>query len=649
MPPRARPWPLLVLIVALVALGAVACVGDDGPQLVDVTDATPRELERGDRLDVSGRGFPEGKRAHLVLRGSLLRPAHPPQHDVEIEVAATGASPGRVSVDVDEALEATLCGTGESASPTTFEGDLLVVFPGASPASLPITGALRGVRLDFRGPPPRRAALVAREAEGARLLAFVGIEPSDELPPGGGLAVAAVRPASPADRAGIVPGDVLTRFEGARLRSRADLVPAGAMPVGHVAVRRVDAAPGDPDVVRAVSLAGFRPAAAADLLVPALLLGGLAALLLVLQPPWGRAIAAVERRVLERLRASLLRDASGRRALRGAPLRRGLAAPVLAALRAVLAEDVAPAPERDLGTAPTLAFLGLSALFAALPFGPARFGIEPDAAVLFVGAVAVLVVVALLAARDARGRWSPASALVDAAHVVSLELPGAVAIAAVVAATGSLRVDDVVRAQGGAPWHWLAMEVPGGLVLLVAWLATALADRSGAAPPLPEAAHDPPAPAPARGLRPVFLLLADGAHAFLVAALAAALLLGGWRLPGVAPHRQDASFALQATGAALYLAKTWALVLALRAARQALPRLPLRTVARAARWAFVPLAAIGVGLASLWSQLAPEPAVRTGVAAAACAVALLVAGRVALRVRASLQRPAGPARLSPLV
>ena len=53
------------------------CVSTEAPpQLLNVLDFAPREAEVGDRLEVIGSGFPEGKTAHVVFKGTLYRPGH---------------------------------------------------------------------------------------------------------------------------------------------------------------------------------------------------------------------------------------------------------------------------------------------------------------------------------------------------------------------------------------------------------------------------------------------------------------------------------------------------------------------------------------------------------------------------------------------
>src|SRR3954470_8287432 len=183
----------------LVLLACVGCVTVDAPpQLLNVLDFAPREAEVGDRLEVIGTGFPEGKPAHVVFKGTLYRPRKKPIKGTEIDVDASSTSADRIEMIFTEGLQTAFCGGGDQAIHTTFQGDVIVSFPASTPGALPITGSARGVRVDFRPPTARRAVVQAREDEGQRALEFMGLTVADDSPSAGGLLVTAVRPASQA-------------------------------------------------------------------------------------------------------------------------------------------------------------------------------------------------------------------------------------------------------------------------------------------------------------------------------------------------------------------------------------------------------------------------------------------------------------------
>src|SRR4051812_24574719 len=134
---RSSRWPHLVLALAVVlaafgssALLALGCnAAEPAPQLLDLLDFTPREVEVGDRLEVIGSGLPEGRPAHVSFRGTLRRPGKEPVRSFEADADAASTSADRVQMVLTEALQETFCGAGEQAEHTTFEGDVVVSFP----------------------------------------------------------------------------------------------------------------------------------------------------------------------------------------------------------------------------------------------------------------------------------------------------------------------------------------------------------------------------------------------------------------------------------------------------------------------------------------------------------------------------------------
>src|SRR5215510_16603744 len=95
-----------VLTVFAVLAGS-GCVSTEAPpQLLNVLDFAPREAEVGDRLEVIGAGFPEGKTAHVVFKGTLRRPGRKPVKGVEIDVDAANSTADKVDMMFTEGLEA---------------------------------------------------------------------------------------------------------------------------------------------------------------------------------------------------------------------------------------------------------------------------------------------------------------------------------------------------------------------------------------------------------------------------------------------------------------------------------------------------------------------------------------------------------------
>ena len=131
-----------VLSFLLVLLGT-GCARDPAPPLLDVTEVTPHEVERGERLEIRGRGFGEGHEAHLTFRGVLHRPGEEPEL-ATLETSAPATSEEAVELAIDEKVEALFCRDGDRLEHTTFTGDLEVAFAPAMVGAPPVSaGAAR--------------------------------------------------------------------------------------------------------------------------------------------------------------------------------------------------------------------------------------------------------------------------------------------------------------------------------------------------------------------------------------------------------------------------------------------------------------------------------------------------------------------------
>src|SRR5258706_14993561 len=118
---RERLFAFVLTILGLLAWSG--CVSTEAPpQLLNVLDFAPREAEVGDRLEVIGAGFPEGKTAHVVFKGTLHRPGRKPIKGVEIDVDAASSSADKVDMMFTEGLQTAFCGSGDDAAHTTFRG-----------------------------------------------------------------------------------------------------------------------------------------------------------------------------------------------------------------------------------------------------------------------------------------------------------------------------------------------------------------------------------------------------------------------------------------------------------------------------------------------------------------------------------------------
>jgi NADH-quinone oxidoreductase subunit H len=589
------PHRFLVTAAALfVLLGALlGCQKETIPQLIQVLDFQPRDAEVGDRLEVIGTGFPQGKTAHVVFHGDLNRPGERALHDQTIEADGTVTSPEQIELIFTEGLEGMFCGVGDKATHTTFEGDVEVSFTAIAPGAPPVTGLLHKVSLDMRPPTARRAVVEARAAEGERALAFMGVTVAPSSPAAGGLLVEAVEPGSPADGARVLAGDLITVFDGVRVLSKADVAPSGAEPFAYLGVRHPGATA---DETIPIPIDKFKPAPPGDLLGALLVLGVAAAIILLFMAPTAGIITWVERRVSARMQSRIGPNRAGPQ---------GFLVWIADGIKSIVKEDIVPTDSDKplFRLAPYLVFAGVSATFCVMPFGQYLIAADLDIGILFIVAVTSLVTIGLMTGGWAsNNKYSMLGGIRSAAQIISYEVPGAVAIVCIVMMTGSLRLQEIIRAQGGYPWQWFMFRNPVTFALFFLYFTTALAEGNRAPFDLPEAESELVAGYSTEysGMRYLFFFFAEWANVFVMCGIATALFLGGWQLPGVDPAQQEAHFGLELAGSVLFLTKAWFLIFVVIWIRWTLPRVRIDQMMNLCWKWFVPLSFGAFMLTALW-------------------------------------------------
>ncbi len=638
-----RAWALLIVMALLGALAGCRAA-DAPPNLLNVLDVAPRDVDVGDRLEVIGSGFPEGKPATLGFHGTLHRPGDKPR-DIDLEVPAQATSPNRISVMLTEELQAELCGKGDDARHTTFRGDVVAAFAPRNAGAPPVTGTVHEVVLDVTAPTLDDSVVKEREAEGQSALSFLGIHAEADTETSA-LRIKSLDKQGRAERAGLRPGDVLIDFDGVRVRSASDVIPSGAKRFAKVSVQRGELR--EP-VVRQIDVQGFQHAAPSDLAVSAVLIGLAVSILLLFTGPLSRVMTWVERRVAARLKAS----AKGRR--HGA---RGFFGWVLSGLSGMLGDDLLPsAVDRPvLRLVPYLIFLGASAAFTLVAFGHALVAPDLDLAIVVLSSLTALVTIGLMLGGWREGRrWSLVSGVKAALSILSYQLPALAAIACIVMTAGSTRLSDIVEAQGAAPWHWYVFASPVLLLCFALLMVTALPEANRVLLELPEADAADLAAQPVRRqtTHPAtrsLMFLAEWGNVFLMSGIAATLFLGGWRLPFVSPLTQHASVGYQALGALLLQAKCWSLVLFVLWIRWALPRLGVDQMLGLCWRVLVPLSVLAIVLSGAWLAGLASPVLRSvqgGVGYVLFALSVFAIGYFAFRVLSALRTSSGQMNVNP--
>ena len=296
-----------------------------------------------------------------------------------------------------------------------------------------------------------------------------------------------VRADSPANRAGIEVDDLILTIDGAKVSSFGDMLP-------NVADRSVDLGTqrnGQGVAYHRISLERFKRSLPTDILSAVIVLVIASGILLLFMAPTAGIITWVERRVSGRMQARIGPNRAGPQ---------GFFVWVADGIKCILKEDIIPADSDKLlfRLAPYLVFMGVSATFVVMPFGQYLIAADLDIGILFVIAVTSLVTIGLLTGGWAsNNKWSLIGGVRSAAQIISYEIPGAIAVACLVMMTGSLRMQDLIAAQGGPggsmlatggwPWYWYVFRTPVTFALFFLYFTTALAEGNRAPFDLPEA------------------------------------------------------------------------------------------------------------------------------------------------------------------
>jgi NADH-quinone oxidoreductase subunit H len=597
-----------VVCLAAFATGVGGCARDPAPPLLDVSEVTPHEVERGERLEIRGRGFGEGRLAHLTFRGLLHRPGEEPE-TATLETSATATSEEAVELMIDERTLALFCRDGDRLDHTTFTGDLDVAFAPAMVGAPPVSAVLHGVRLDVAPPIRERLRDEAMALEGQRVLEDLGLRVDPTPVAAGGFVVREVVDGSAAAKAQLAPGDTLVTVDEVSLDSLADARPGG----GTEVVLGVHAAATTATRNVTLPLGALGSTAPRAVTTTATILGLALALLVLFLAPRFAFLDWLELRLAERLQ-------SARR--RGRSLFTGTGGPGFL-LFATLA----------------------SVAVLVLPFADS-LGLDLDVGLLFVLAVTARIVAALLSSNGIRRRG------MIALQTLVEQVPAALALGCVVLLSGSLRLREIVGQQGGAPWDWTVFRTPAALFLVAAFLAAAAApsapsagyDGANASPAtsLPEAEIDRRRTSRDARLRATEEPPVAPAHLFVLAVLAAALFFGGWRVPGAGEHG-DALGALRLAGAALFVAKAWAIYATARLVQSLLPRLSFAQRMGVAFGALVPWSLLAVAGSAAWALSTPSHAVERVVGTLSFVAVALVAAASGRRIviAAARDQPVG--------
>jgi NADH dehydrogenase len=552
-------------LFALAALLVGCSSQSSGPGLLQLTELSAREVGRGDKLEISGAGFPEGREARVTFRGDVFRPGRPPARDVEVAVSARTSTPHVLEATISEELVRTFCGRDDAAH-ATFRGDVTAAFAPRKSGAPPVAGSLQGVVLDIAPSHESEDNRALATQEGQRFASFLGVSVTSDG--AGPLRVQKVEASSRASEVGLSAGDVIEELSGVRVGDISDFVPPPRARTARIGLHRGG---GSEAAVMAIDVADFKPGTLSDL-TPALALVGSALLLLLLAlSPLGRFSTWLA------LAVSTRAGGKGRK-----PREHWLS--VARGVSGALPSGAAA----YFGVALGSSLLALGALSVPLV---AR---ELDLPILLITAGSAAIVAGALSQLVRRGRLSLGGALSRAFWVLVAQLPLCSALLVGVLSVGSLRADDFAAAQAGMPWRFLAFASPiHFMALLLGVLAL-----------VPEATlpSSPSQSLPRLDERRLPALTAvEWTHLVIGAGLLSVTLLGGFAVPWLSELDRVSSPGRMAVGAVMLVVKTFGVVLMVTGLRWALGRVSVEQCSSALLRAGLPVAVALPFGAKLWT------------------------------------------------
>jgi NADH-quinone oxidoreductase subunit H len=231
--------------------------------------------------------------------------------------------------------------------------------------------------------------------------------------------------------------------------------------------------------------------------------------------------------------------------------------------------------------APTFSLMTAMFALVVMPFGPVptdyrggfRYIVAPgiDIGIMMMIAISSLSGYGIiLGGWASNNKYSLYGAIRSCAQFISYEIPLGLSIVGIIAATGSLNIEEIVAAQGGAIWNWNLFWQP---VALLVFFTSALAETNRLPFDLPECEQELVGGFHTEygGIKFVLFFLAEYTHIVAVSFLTALLFFGGWHFPGLSGP-VDASLGGMLLRTLVLIVKVSMVVAFIMLLRWALPR-----------------------------------------------------------------------------
>lgn len=295
-------------------------------------------------------------------------------------------------------------------------------------------------------------------------------------------------------------------------------------------------------------------------------------------------------------------------------------------LKNFLKEDLIPATADKIlfRFAPYPVFVGVTLTMVTLPFSSLLIGADINVGVLYIVGAWGLVVIGLLAAGwGSNNKWAMFGGFRSAAQMVSYEIPLVLSILAVILLSGSLSLQDIIKAQGPYPTQWFVFHNPFVTIAFIVFLISAVAEGNRTPFDIPEAESELVAGYNTEysGMRFLFFFFAEWGNLYVIGAIAAALFLGGWQIPEWLKIWSDSKSVILTQGieAVVFQIKTWIWVFLIIQLRWTLPRLRVDQLMRMSWQYLIPAAFVSIIGTGIWMVIFPGETIIVKLALIGCA------------------------------
>lgn len=278
----------------------------------------------------------------------------------------------------------------------------------------------------------------------------------------------------------------------------------------------------------------------------------------------------------------------------------GLLQPLADFVKMVIKEDIVPvhADKWVHFLAPLMMVVPVLLAFSVLPIGRNMAAVNFNAGLLFFFAVGACIELSIfMAGWGSRNKYSLLGGARAIAQMISYELPLIISTVPVIMLAGSLSLVEVIKAQGGYHWGWLArwnVFTPWGLTGFILFMIAATAESNRSPFDLPEGESELVAGhlVEYSGFKYALFFIGEYLGMFAASGLGITLFLGGWRAP--------VSFLAWVPSYLWFFAKLACLIALFIWLRATLPRLRADQLMNLA-WKFLlPLTLLNMVVAALW-------------------------------------------------